>query len=342
MSVKTSDFDYVLPPELIAQTPLVNRSDSRLLLVHPGDHEFKEFVFSDLTELLNPGDVLVRNNTRVLPARLFGIKEETGAKVEVLLLKAIPEGWQALCGNARVIKEGTWITFGNGELKAQCIRVGEAGIRDFSLVHEGDFFSVLDQLGQMPLPPYIHKKLSENQRYNTVYAKMAGSAAAPTAGLHFTPQLFEQLKAKGIEVVDLTLHVGLGTFRPLKSEEILDHHMHSEWYSLSEQSSLMLQKAKEEGRRIIAIGTTSCRTLETIWRRHGCFLPECGESDLFLYPGNPPQSIDGLITNFHLPKSTLILLVSALASRETILNAYQYAIEHKFRFYSFGDAMLIL
>lgn len=335
-------FDYDLPKELIAQTPLKKRDTSRLMVLNKNTGEVTHRHFYDLIDYLKPGDVLVRNNTKVIPARLFGTKEETHAHVEVLLLKNLHDDvWECLCGNARTIKQDTIISFGDGRLKAKCLEVREEGIRVLEMIYDGIFYEVLDQLGVMPLPPYIKEKLEDPDRYNTVYAKVEGSAAAPTAGLHFTPELFDKIRAKGVTVLDITLHVGLGTFRPVKVENVLEHHMHSEYYEIDEATADALNKAKAEGRRIIAIGTTSCRTLEANMSKYGKFTPTHENTAIFIYPGYEYKAIDCLVTNFHLPKSTLIMLVSALAGRENILNAYKIAVQEKYRFFSFGDAMFI-
>lgn len=335
-------FDYDLPHELIAQTPLEKRDTSRLMVLHKPTGEVEHKHFYDILDYLKPGDVIVRNNTKVIPARLFGTKEETNAHVEVLLLKNTHDDvWECLCGNAKKIKEGSVISFGDGRLKAKCLEVRDEGIRVMEMIYDGIFYEVLDQLGIMPLPPYIKEKLDDPDRYNTVYAKVEGSAAAPTAGLHFTPELFDKVRAKGVEVLDVTLHVGLGTFRPVKVENVFEHHMHSEYYEISEEVANKLNKAKEEGRRIIAVGTTSCRTLESNIKKYGKFTAAHENTSIFIYPGYTFEGIDALITNFHLPKSTLIMLVSALAGRENILNAYNIAVKEKYRFFSFGDAMFI-
>ncbi|MGN1390620.1 MAG: tRNA preQ1(34) S-adenosylmethionine ribosyltransferase-isomerase QueA [Sharpea porci] len=335
-------FDYDLPHELIAQTPLEKRDTSRLMVLHKPTGEVEHKHFYDILDYLKPGDVIVRNNTKVIPARLFGTKEETNAHVEVLLLKNTHDDvWECLCGNAKKIKVGSVISFGDGRLKAKCLEVRDEGIRVMEMIYDGIFYEVLDQLGIMPLPPYIKEKLDDPDRYNTVYAKVEGSAAAPTAGLHFTPELFEKVRAKGVEVLDVTLHVGLGTFRPVKVENVFEHHMHSEYYEISEEVANKLNKAKEEGRRIIAVGTTSCRTLESNIKKYGKFTAAHENTSIFIYPGYTFEGIDALITNFHLPKSTLIMLVSALAGRENILNAYNIAVKEKYRFFSFGDAMFI-
>lgn len=335
-------FDYDLPHELIAQTPLEKRDTSRLMVLHKPTGAVEHKHFYDILDYLKPGDVIVRNNTKVIPARLFGTKEETNAHVEVLLLKNTHDDvWECLCGNAKKIKEGSVISFGDGRLKAKCLEVRDEGIRVMEMIYDGIFYEVLDQLGIMPLPPYIKEKLDDPDRYNTVYAKVEGSAAAPTAGLHFTPELFDKVRAKGVEVLDVTLHVGLGTFRPVKVENVFEHHMHSEYYEISEEVANKLNKAKEEGRRIIAVGTTSCRTLESNIKKYGKFTAAHENTSIFIYPGYKFEGIDALITNFHLPKSTLIMLVSALAGRENILNAYNIAVKEKYRFFSFGDAMFI-
>ena len=335
-------FDYDLPHELIAQTPLKKRDTSRLMVLHKPTGEVEHKHFYDILDYLKPGDVIVRNNTKVIPARLFGTKEETNAHVEVLLLKNTHDDvWECLCGNAKKIKVGSIISFGDGRLKAKCLEVRDEGIRVMEMIYDGIFYEVLDQLGIMPLPPYIKEKLDDPDRYNTVYAKVEGSAAAPTAGLHFTPELFDKVRAKGVEVLDVTLHVGLGTFRPVKVENVFEHHMHSEYYEISEEVANKLNKAKEEGRRIIAVGTTSCRTLESNIKKYGKFTAAHENTSIFIYPGYTFEGIDALITNFHLPKSTLIMLVSALAGRENILNAYNIAVKEKYRFFSFGDAMFI-
>lgn len=337
-----NNYDYDLPEELIAQTPAEKRDHSRLMVVNREEGTIEHKMFYDILDYLRPGDVLVRNNSKVIPARLFGVKEGTGAHVEVLLLKDKGlDVWECLCGNAKAIKVGTIISFGNGELKAECIEVKDEGIREMRLLYKGILFEILDVLGKMPLPPYIHTQCEDNSRYQTVYAKVEGSAAAPTAGFHFTPELFEKIKAKGVIVEDVTLHVGLGTFRPVKVTNLKDHHMHSEMYEMSEETALALNKAKKEGRRIIAIGTTSTRTLESVWQRFGEFRPCHGETSIFIYPGYEFGAIDCQITNFHLPKSTLIMLVSAFAGRDLILKAYKEAVENRYRFFSFGDAMFI-
>lgn len=339
---KTSDFDYELPHELIAQTPLKDRTASRMMVIHKNPGTYEDRSFRDLLEYLHEGDVIVRNNTRVIPARLFGTKEETGAHVELLLLKQMEDDvWECLAGNAKVIKLGTVISFHDGRLKAQCTYIGEKGIRHMKMIYEGIFNEILDQLGNVPLPPYIREKLDDPERYQTVYAKVRGSAAAPTAGLHFTPEFFEEIEKKGVTIAEVTLHVGLGTFRPMDTEEIADHHMHSEIYMMSKETADILNRAKEEGRRIIAIGTTSVRTLESVWNRFGRFEECSGGTELFIYPGYEWHTIDCMITNFHLPKSTLIMMIASFAGYDLTFEAYRHAVEEKYRFFSFGDCMLI-
>ncbi len=336
------DFDYNLPEELIAQTPIKKRDTSRLMVLDKETGEISHKHFYDIIDYLNPGDTLVLNDTKVLPARLIGEKEETKAVIEVLLLKDKgSDTWEALVKPARRIHIGDVVSFGNGLLRLTCVEVKDEGIRVFKAGYDGIFYEILDELGTMPLPPYIHEKLEDKDRYQTVYAKEVGSAAAPTAGLHFTEELLERIKDKGINVVYLTLHVGLGTFRPVKVEKIEEHKMHSEFYSLSSEVADILNKTREDGKRIIAVGTTSTRTLETVYGKYGEFKEDHGFTDIFIYPGKEVKSIDGLITNFHLPKSTLIMLVSAIAGKENILNAYNVAVKEKYRFFSFGDAMFI-
>ena len=336
------DFDYNLPEELIAQTPIKKRDTSRLMVLDKETGEICHKHFYDIIDYLNPGDTLVLNDTKVLPARLIGEKEETKAVIEVLLLKdKNSDTWEALVKPARRIHIGDVVSFGNGLLRLTCVEVKDEGIRVFKAGYDGIFYEILDELGTMPLPPYIHEKLEDKDRYQTVYAKEVGSAAAPTAGLHFTEELLERIKNKGINVVYLTLHVGLGTFRPVKVEKIEEHKMHSEFYSLSSEVADILNKTREDGKRIIAVGTTSTRTLETIYQKFGEFREDNGFTDIFIYPGKEVKSIDGLITNFHLPKSTLIMLVSAIAGKDNILNAYNVAVKEKYRFFSFGDAMFI-
>lgn len=341
-NLKTSDFDYDLPKELIAQTPLKDRKSSRMMVVHMDSGRLEDRHFYDIVDYFHAGDVLVRNNTRVIPARLYGTKEETGAHVEVLLLRQLEDdNWECLVGNAHVVRLGTIVSFHDGRLKAQCIEVGDRGIRRFHMIYQGIFNEILDQLGEVPLPPYIHEKLNDPERYQTVYSKVEGSAAAPTAGLHFTPEVFEKLRAKGVTIVDVTLHVGLGTFRPMDTENVKDHDMHAEVCYMSEEAAETLNRAKAEGRRIIAIGTTSVRTLESVWNKYGKFAPCTLETKLFIYPGYTYHTIDGMLTNFHLPKSTLIMMICALAGYDLVMKAYRHAVEEKYRFFSFGDCMFL-
>ncbi len=340
--MKVEDFDYYLPEELIAQTPLVKRDESRLLVLDKETGEVEHKKFYDIIDYLNPGDTLVLNDTKVLPARLIGTKEETGAVIEILLLKNIEgDKWECLVKPARRIKKGTIVSFGDGKLKAKCCGVFDAGIRHFELIYSGILMEILEELGTMPLPPYIHEKLEDQSLYQTVYAKEVGSAAAPTAGLHFTEELLEKIKDKGINIAYVTLHVGLGTFRPVSVENIEEHEMHSEFYSMSASVAKLLNETKKSGHNIVAVGTTSTRTLETIATKYGEFRECNGWTNIFIYPGYEFKGINKLITNFHLPKSTLVMLVSALAGRENILNAYKIAVDDKYRFFSFGDAMFI-
>jgi S-adenosylmethionine:tRNA ribosyltransferase-isomerase len=341
--MKLKDFDFTLPEELIAQTPLEDRSSSRLMVLDKNSGEIEHRKFKDILHYLNAGDCLVLNNTKVMPARLFGIKEETGAHVEILLLKQLEgDQWETLVKPAKRVKVGTVIDFGEGKLKAKCIDTLEHGGRIFQFSYDGIFYEILDELGEMPLPPYIHEQLDNPDRYQTVFAKEIGSAAAPTAGLHFTEELLDEIRAKGVKTVFVTLHVGLGTFRPVSSENIEEHEMHAEFYHMSEETAEQLNEVRKNGGRIISVGTTSTRTLETIANRHnGRFVGESGWTDIFIYPGYQWRAIDGLITNFHLPKSSLVMLVSALAGRENILHAYHIAVKERYRFFSFGDAMFI-
>lgn len=340
--MKLSEFDYHLPEELIAQTPLEKRDTSRLMVLDRKTETIEDRHFYDILEYLHEGDILVRNNTKVIPARLYGTKEETNGHVEVLLLKDKGNDiWECLVGNARIVKMDTVISFGDGSLKAKCIEIGEEGIRFFQMIYEGIFYEILDKLGTMPLPPYIKEKLEDQDRYQTVYAKIEGSAAAPTAGLHFTDEIIEKVKAKGIEILDVTLHVGLGTFRPVKVDDVLEHHMHSEFYMIEEDVADKLNQAKQNGQRIISVGTTSTRTLEANFKKYGKFTATQESTDIFIYPGYTFEAIDALITNFHLPKSTLVMLVSAFANKEFILKAYNHAVEERYRFFSFGDCMFI-
>ncbi|PTE68357.1 tRNA preQ1(34) S-adenosylmethionine ribosyltransferase-isomerase QueA [Staphylococcus devriesei] len=341
--MNVEEFDYDLPESLIAQTPLKDRDHSRLLVLGRQSGEIDHKHFTDIIDYFNPGDTLVLNDTRVMPARLFGLKEETGAKVEMLMLTRI-EGndWEVLLKPAKRIKIGNRLSFGEGKIIAECIDELEQGGRIMRLHYEGILEERLDELGEMPLPPYIKERLDDPDRYQTVYAKENGSAAAPTAGLHFTDDLLEKIKAKGVNIAFITLHVGLGTFRPVSVDNIDDHQMHSEYYQMTQQTADLLNQTKEQGHRIISVGTTSTRTLETIRRDYDKFVAVSGWTDIFIYPGFEYKAIDGLITNFHLPKSTLVMLVSAFSSRENILNAYNKAVELKYRFFSFGDAMLII
>ena len=338
--MKLSDFDYELPEELIAQHPCEKRDNSRLLILHKNTGLIEHKHFYDILDYLHNGDVLVRNDSRVIPARLYGTKKDTGAKVEVLILKIEGDICECLCGNAKAIKTGTVILFSD-KLYGECIERKEEGIRVFKMHYEGIFLEVLEETGLMPTPPYIHEKLTDNERYQNVYSKPLGSAACPTAGLHFTPELLEKIEERGVEIADVTLHVGLGTFKPVKEEEIEDHHMHSEHYSMSKKTADILNQAKAEGRRIIAVGTTSTRTLETIMNLYGEFRECEGDTAIFIYPPYEFKAIDAQITNFHLPKSTLIMMISAFAGREMILNAYNEAIRERYRFFSFGDSMFI-
>jgi S-adenosylmethionine:tRNA ribosyltransferase-isomerase len=342
--MKIDLFDFELPEELIAQTPLSNRDASRLMVLNKKTGEIRHETFRNIISYLHKGDCLVLNDTRVMPARLYGEKTDTGANIEVLLLKQLEgDRWETLVKPAKRVKIGTEITFGDGRLKAVCIDALEHGGRVLEFSYQGIFYEVLEQLGEMPLPPYIKEKLEDPERYQTVYAREVGSAAAPTAGLHFTAPLLDDIRAKGVHIAFITLHVGLGTFRPVNVENIEEHNMHAEFYQMSEETAQLLNEVKQQGGRIIAVGTTSTRTLETIATRHnGKFVEESGWTDIFIYPGYEFKGIDGLVTNFHLPKSTLIMLVSALAGRENILHAYHVAVKERYRFFSFGDAMLII
>jgi len=340
--MKVEDFNYHLPEELIAQTPLKDRTASRLLLLAKETGKVRHDHFNNIVDHLIKGDVLVLNDTSVIPARMYGIKVGTGAAIEILLLKQKEDNiWECLVKKAKKIKVGTTISFGNGLLKAKCVKIDVEGIRDFEMIYEGVFYEILDQLGEMPLPPYIHEKLIDQDRYQTVYNKYKGSAAAPTAGLHFTKELMKKITDKGVTISYITLHVGLGTFRPVSVDTIEEHVMHSELYQMNQETADILNTAKRENRRIIAVGTTSLRTLETILRDNELFCETSGWSDIFIYPGYTFKAIDSLITNFHLPKSTLIMLVSALAGRENVMNAYTEAINERYRFFSFGDSMFI-
>jgi len=340
--MKVSDFDYPLDESLIAQTPLKNRDESKLMVLDRNNGSIEHKKFYNIIDYLNKDDVLVLNDTKVIPARLIGEKEDTKAVIELLLLKDIGDNiWETLAKPAKRIKVGTVVDFGNGLLKAECIKILDDGIRHFKLLYKGILVEILDQLGEMPLPPYIHEKLMDKDRYQTVYAKNIGSAAAPTAGLHFTKELLKKIKDKGIKIEFITLHVGLGTFRPVMVDDIKDHEMHSEYYSMSKSVADTLNKAKKNGNRIIAVGTTSTRTLETIMTKYNEFRECSGNTNIFIYPGYTFKGIDALITNFHLPKSTLVMLVSAFSKKEYIINAYMEAQKNKYRFFSFGDAMFI-
>ncbi len=340
--MKVEDFDFHLPEELIAQTPLENRSESRLMVLDKEDGSMDHLRFKNIVDYLQKGDCLVLNDTRVLPARLFGQKEDTGANIEVLLLKQEDgDRWETLVKPAKRIRVGTEIVFGDGQLKATCVGLKEHGGRILEFQYEGIFYEVLDDLGEMPLPPYIRERLEEQDRYQTVFARERGSAAAPTAGLHFTEELLDELRAKGVHIAFITLHVGLGTFRPVSVDTIEDHDMHAEFYQVSEGTARLLNEVKANGGRIITVGTTSTRTLETIATKHGSFIEENGWTNIFIYPGYEFKGIDGLITNFHLPKSTLIMLVSAFAGQENVMHAYETAVKEQYRFFSFGDAMFI-
>lgn len=335
-------FDFPLDEELIAQEPSQLRDHSRLMVLNKKEKTIEHKHFYDIIDYLRPGDVLVRNNSKVIPARLYGVKDQTNAHVEVLLLKDLGNHlYECLCGNAKTIKVGTLIHFQDDLLTMTCVEVRDEGIRVMELHYNGILYEILDKLGKMPLPPYIHKQCQDNSRYQTVYAKIEGSAAAPTAGFHFTDELFEKIKAKGVEVLDVTLHVGLGTFRPVKTNNILEHHMHSEEFEMTQEVADRLNLAKKEGRRIIAVGTTSTRTLEAIYKKYHQFVKTKESTDIFIYPGYKYEAIDALITNFHLPKSTLIMLVSAFAGKDFILHAYDVAVKERYRFFSFGDAMFI-
>ncbi|MEK4668554.1 tRNA preQ1(34) S-adenosylmethionine ribosyltransferase-isomerase QueA [Paenibacillus alvei] len=341
--MKVDLFDFHLPEELIAQVPLKDRTSSRLMVVDKETGSLEHRTFKDIIEYINPGDCLVLNDTRVLPARLHGEKEDTGAHIEVLLLKQQEgEQWETLVKPAKRVKKGTVISFGDGKLRAVCKEELEHGGRILEFVYDGIFYEILDELGEMPLPPYIKETLDDQDRYQTVYAKERGSAAAPTAGLHFTEELLEELKQKGVHIAFITLHVGLGTFRPVNVEDIDKHEMHAEFYQITAGTAKLLNKVRESGGRILSVGTTSTRTLETIATANdGQFVESSGWTSIFIYPGYEFKGIDGMITNFHLPKSTLIMLVSALAGREHILHAYETAVKEQYRFFSFGDAMFI-
>ena len=341
--MKTSDFYYDLPEELIAQDPLEDRTASRLLVLDRKTGAVKHKIFSDVIDYLNKGDCLVINNTRVIPARLIGEKEGTGGKVEVLLLKRrANDVWETLVKPGKKLKPGAKITFGDGRLRAEVLEVVEEGNRLVRFYYEGIFEEILDSLGEMPLPPYITHKLEDKEMYQTVYAKYDGSAAAPTAGLHFTKELLSKIEEKGIKIASITLHVGLGTFRPVKVDDVNNHHMHTEWYEVNAEAADIINETKRNGGRVICVGTTSCRTIESVADENGYMKAKTGETDIFIYPGYKFKVMDGLITNFHLPESTLVMLVSAFAGKENVLAAYETAVKERYRFFSFGDAMILI
>lgn len=341
--MKLSDFYYDLPQELIAQDPLLKRSDSRFMVIHRDTNEIEHRHFSDVIDYLNPGDCLVINDTKVLPARLIGVKEDTGASIEVLLLKRQDDStWETLVKPGKKMKVGARVSFGNGKLVGEVVDIVEEGNRLIKFEYDGIFEEVLDELGQMPLPPYITHRLEDKDRYQTVYATHTGSAAAPTAGLHFTKELLEEVEKKGVKIARVTLHVGLGTFRPVKVENILEHHMHSEFYMIDETAANIINETKKNGGKVVSVGTTSTRTLETAAAEDGTIKPCSGWTEIFIYPGYKFKCVDCLITNFHLPESTLLMLVSALYDRDHVLDAYKIAVEEKYRFFSFGDAMILL
>ena len=341
--MKTSDFYYDLPEELIAQDPLEDRTASRLLVLDRKTGAVKHKIFSDVIDYLNKGDCLVINNTRVIPARLIGEKEGTGGKVEVLLLKRrANDVWETLVKPGKKLRPGARVTFGDGRLKAEILEIAEEGNRLVRFYYEGIFEEILDSLGEMPLPPYITHKLEDKEMYQTVYAKYDGSAAAPTAGLHFTKELLSKIEEKGIKIASITLHVGLGTFRPVKVDDVNNHHMHTEWYEVNAEAAEIINETKRNGGRVICVGTTSCRTIESVADDNGYMKAKTGETDIFIYPGYKFKVMDGLITNFHLPESTLVMLVSAFAGKENVLAAYETAVKEKYRFFSFGDAMLLI
>ncbi len=343
LGLRTSDYFFDLPEELIAQDPLEDRSSSRLLVLDKNTGETKHKSFKDILEYIQPGDCLVLNNTKVIPARLLGVKEDTGAAVEVLLLKRHENDvWETLVKPGKKLRPGARMVFGNGLLKAEVLEVVEEGNRLVKFFYDGIWEEVLDALGEMPLPPYITHKLQDKNRYQTVYAKYEGSAAAPTAGLHFTNELLEELKQRGIKTAYVTLHVGLGTFRPVKVDNVLEHHMHTEYYQVSQEAADIINETKKNGHRVICVGTTSCRTIESAADESGMLSECCGNTDIFIYPGYEFKVLDCLITNFHLPESTLVMLVSALAGREHVLKAYEEAVKERYRFFSFGDAMMIV
>ena len=340
--MKVSDFNYNLPEKLIAQVPIKDRDHSRLMVLNKNEKTIEDKMFFDILDYLKPGDCLVRNNTKVIPARLYGIKEETNANIEFLLLKRIDgDIWEVMVHPGRRLKVGTKVVFGDGLLKAEILEIMEGGNRKVKFEYDGIFNEILDKIGLMPLPPYIKEKLEDKDRYQTVYAKYEGSAAAPTAGLHFTEELLQKVKEKGVEIANVTLHVGIGTFRPVKVENIEEHDMHTEHYYIKQEDAQKINETKKNGGRIIAVGTTSCRVLESVADKEGMVKEQEGDTNIFIYPGYKFKCIDSLITNFHLPESTLIMLVSALAGRDYIMEAYNHAVEEKYRFFSFGDAMFI-
>ena len=341
--MKTSDFFYDLPEELIAQDPLEDRTASRLLVLNRETGAIEHKIFSDVIDYLNEGDCLVINNTRVIPARLIGEKEGTGGKVEVLLLKRrANDVWETLVKPGKKLRPGARVIFGDGRLKAEILEIAEEGNRLVRFYYEGIFEEILDSLGEMPLPPYITHKLEDKEMYQTVYAKFDGSAAAPTAGLHFTKELLNKIEEKGIKISSITLHVGLGTFRPVKVDDVNNHHMHTEWYEVNAEAAEIINETKRNGGRVICVGTTSCRTIESVADDNGYMKAKTGETDIFIYPGYKFKVMDGLITNFHLPESTLVMLVSAFAGKENVLSAYETAVKERYRFFSFGDAMILI
>lgn len=340
--MKTSDFYYNLPEELIAQTPIEPRNASKLMILNKETGEIEHKIFKDLTNYLNEGDCLILNNTRVIPARIFGVKKETGAVVEFLLLKQIENlVWECLCKPGKKAREGAAFTFGDGQLEGEVIKVKDDGNRFIQFKCDDNIYSVLDEIGQMPLPPYIKAKLEDKERYQTVYSENLGSAAAPTAGLHFTPEMLEEIKSMGVNIGYVTLHVGLGTFRPVKVDDVTKHIMHKEHYVMPEETANLINETHKNGKRVICVGTTSCRTVESVATKNGCICKDEDDTGIFIYPGYKFKCLDALITNFHLPESTLIMLVSALAGYDNIMNAYNTAVEEKYRFFSFGDAMFI-
>lgn len=340
--MKTSDFFYNLPENLIAQTPVEPRNSSRLMVLNKNTGEIEHKIFSDLTDMLNEGDCLILNNTRVIPARIYGVKKETGAVVEFLLLKQVENTvWECLCGPGKKARVGAEFTFGEGQLECTVIDILDDGNRIVEFKCEGNIFAVLDEIGQMPLPPYIKEKLEDKERYQTVYSEHLGSAAAPTAGLHFTNEMLDEIKSKGVNIGYVTLHVGLGTFRPVKVDDVTKHHMHTEHYVMPQETADLINSTHKNGKRVICVGTTSCRTVESVATKNGCICADEDDTSIFIYPGYRFKCLDCLVTNFHLPESTLIMLVSALAGYDNIMNAYNVAVEEKYRFFSFGDAMFI-